>query len=112
MDGEDPHVVTLGIQGAEEEPGPAKRILSHVADELLPVHEFHVDLARAGRSRLVEILRLRVRRVASEAPHEEEGLEVLDSNLDPLALRIVDRHESKAGPIRIEVGVSLQDLAG
>ena len=63
--------------------------LPRVAHQLLAIVELHAHLAGTGRPRLVEVLRLLVRGIAVEAPHEEDRLELCDRDFEAVGLRIV-----------------------
>src|SRR4030095_5066474 len=66
-------------------------------------------LAGTGRPRLVEVLRLVVRGIAVEAPHEEDRLELCYRDFEAVGLRIIEGRHEERRLLGVEVRVAPQD---
>src|SRR5262245_47485104 len=80
--GEDSAIVALGIERCDKEAESSRIGYGHIAHEKLAVVKLQADLPRAWWPRLVQISRLVIPRVALEGANEEEGLQILQPDLD------------------------------
>ena len=100
-----------GSSGVKKSPAAIPVELTRVPDELLAVPEPHAHLAGVGGPRPGRGPSTRRARVAVEAPDEEHRLELRQRDLEALGIRLPERDEAKAGLLRIEIGVPLQNPA-
>jgi hypothetical protein len=81
--------VGRGVRGREEEPAASRRVARARADQPLVILEDHDHLAAVDGTHVREPVLLVVVRIAVEALHDEDGLEVLPIDHDGVGPRRV-----------------------